>query len=170
MKSISAVIVAFVLGVAISFSPMAQPLTPPESPHVTHSVVQGNIAPEIVSECWERAKKLGDAPMSWEGPELIIVDPVFRQEGQGRLLGHYYTVMVVNDDGSITAYDRVYIYLTPIEMEKYPKLVKEILTHEMLHSIWQRKANTDYKWGMANDDSEVWVRELLGETEGIVNW
>lgn len=125
---------------------------------------------EVIVECWDEAKRLGDAPTTWNIPETIILDPVFRPEGNGRLLGHYYTIMEVDKHGDITAHDRIYIYLSETEIKNYPNLLKEVLTHEMLHSIWTRKANTDYKWGAANDDNEAWVRKLLGETNGIVNW
>jgi len=126
---------------------------------------------EVIVECWDEAKRLGEAPATWDIPDTIILDPVFRNEGkQRRLLGHYYIIMEVDKHGNITAKDRIYVYLSVVEVEKYPELLKEILTHEMLHSIWQRMAHIDHKWAMENPDSESWVRHLMGQEEGIVNW
>ena len=125
---------------------------------------------EVIVECWDEAKRLGEAPETWEAPETIILDPVYRSEGNNRLLGHYYTIMVVDKRGNITAHDRIYVYLSTEEAKSYPELLKEVLTHEMLHSIWTRRANTDWKWAQENEDGERWVRELMDQLDGINNY
>lgn len=170
MKPASAIILALSLALALALFPVEPPLTPQKPAYATQSVRQGGIAPEVIAECWEAAKALADAPESWEVPDTIILDPVFRPEGHGRLLGHHFTIMEVDEDGDITAHDRIYIYLNETEARNYPELVKEVLTHELLHAIYLRKANTDWKWASDNDDNEAWVRHLMGEENGIREW
>ena len=119
-----------------------------------------NLSPlnPIVREAWTAAKFIGEGDPRWEVPTSIVVMRAIVVSGDGkRVLGRYITYVDVKRNGKFITVEQVLIYILPHEDDT----LQEVLTHEFLHAVWQRRGVKNREFQLANPDSEVWVCSLV---------
>jgi len=110
-----------------------------------------------MDDAWRLALLLGEAPTVWSNYPRVTITPFMVVNARGkREVGNYeinVKMFGVAKDGHIVPYERIWVHLRPNERRD----THEVLVHEMLHAVWQRKYISLKRFGKAFPDSEEWV-------------